>query len=509
MLGSTNAFLYPMVSSVNGKSGIVVLSPNDIEYDPSQTYEAGTVGAEIESLASQISNDGVFEQSPIENVAVASFNDGADNVPVRSLIVDITPQQNMNGYEHPWPAGGGNNKWNEVWEVGAIDSLGQNAESNMVIRSKDYNPILPQTTYYYFNGTGGYMFVSFYDTNQDFLSGVAVANNQTFTSVENAAYLRFMIDGTYGTTYKNDIAINYPASVTTYSPYANVCPISGWNEMNVYAEAEYDSQADPKATIPFVESAGIVFGGTHNVTTGKLSVAFAYIASYNGEAINEPWLSSMDVYEAGHTPTIGAQVVYPRTSAVEYALPPIVIKTLMGDNCIWADSGNINYLVYYLNSVNYINSENQRIASMIADNVENSMTVTQNYPLGALIAVVPNGGLYKTSRAITSGETLIVGTNCTKTSIDTEFNNKIKQILSNIALDYDPLYHYTEDDLCFHEGQLYICVDDTPSPAGQWDDTYWLTENLADVIALIMQYVRDINEQNTPITTAQIDSLYS
>lgn len=38
---------------------------------------------------------------------------------------------------------------------------------------------------------------------------------------------------TYGTTYQNDIAINYPATVTTYSPYSNECPISGWDGANV------------------------------------------------------------------------------------------------------------------------------------------------------------------------------------------------------------------------------------------------------------------------------------
>ena len=54
-----------------------------------------------------------------------------------------------------------------------------------------------------------------------------------------------------------------------------------------------------------------VYGGVLDVTNGKLTVTHANIASYNGESINEPWLSSMDTYVPNTTPTTGAQVVYP------------------------------------------------------------------------------------------------------------------------------------------------------------------------------------------------------
>ena len=85
---------------------------------------------------------------------------------------------------------------------------------------------------------------------------------------------------------------------------------------------------------------GTIYGGTLNVTTGKLTVTHASIASYAGEAINEPWLSSMDVYTAGGTPTTGAQVVYPLTTPTEVTLTPTEVVLFLGANNVWSNGGN-------------------------------------------------------------------------------------------------------------------------------------------------------------------------
>ena len=41
--------------------------------------------------------------------AFVSFTDGGDNVPVKDLTVNINPVQDLHGYDHPWPGGGGKN----------------------------------------------------------------------------------------------------------------------------------------------------------------------------------------------------------------------------------------------------------------------------------------------------------------------------------------------------------------------------------------------------------------
>ena len=86
----------------------------------------------------------------------------------------------------------------------------------------------------------------------------------------------------------------------------------------------------------------IVYGANIKPLTGELVVTHGYIASYDGETINKPWISSMDVYSAGATPTTGAQVVYPLTTPVTYQLTPTEIRSLLGINNVWADCGPVN-----------------------------------------------------------------------------------------------------------------------------------------------------------------------
>lgn len=92
------------------------------------------------------------------------------------------------------------------------------------------------------------------------------------------------------------------------------------------------------ATITFGQT---VYGGSVDFKTGKVTVTHANIASYNGETINEPWLSSIDEYVSGTTPTTGAQVVYPLTTPTELTLTPAELELLKGYNYITTNGNNI------------------------------------------------------------------------------------------------------------------------------------------------------------------------
>lgn len=82
---------------------------------------------------------------------------------------------------------------------------------------------------------------------------------------------------------------------------------------------------------------GTVYGGTYDFVSGTLRVTYANIASYNGETIGTPWLSSYEEYSIGATPTTGAQVVYPLASPQTYTLTPNVINSVLGLNYVWSD----------------------------------------------------------------------------------------------------------------------------------------------------------------------------
>lgn len=98
-------------------------------------------------------------------------------------------------------------------------------------------------------------------------------------------------------------------------------------------------------SVDWTTDAGTVYGGTVDVVTGVLTVDRANIASYNGEVINEPWLSSMDEYAPGATPTTGAQVVYKLATPLTYQLTAQEIGVLVGTNNVWSSSGDVSVTV--------------------------------------------------------------------------------------------------------------------------------------------------------------------
>ncbi len=122
----------------------------------------------------------------------------------------------------------------------------------------------------------------------------------------------------------------------------------------------------------------IVYGANIKPLTGELVVTHGYIASYDGETINKPWISSMDVYSAGATPTTGAQVVYPLTTPITYQLTPTEIRSLLGINNVWADCGAITELKYTRDLNLCINDIIARIEALEGASGSRSLSLSAN-----------------------------------------------------------------------------------------------------------------------------------
>ena len=135
---------------------------------------------------------------------------------------------------------------------------------------------------------------------------------------------------------------------TAWTPYSNICPISGRTGLSVYVSPTQDPDDATTYSVDWTSEAGTVYGGTVDVVTGVLTVDRANIASYNGEVINEPWLSSMNAYAAGTTPTTGAQVVYTLATPITYQLTPTQVELLIGQNNVWSDSNEAVTLTYVI-----------------------------------------------------------------------------------------------------------------------------------------------------------------
>ena len=166
----------------------------------------------------------------------------------------------------------------------------------------------------------------------------------TFANLPNASTanaketIRFVSNSSKTVQYFGKV--NQQGSTTLYYDE------SGVFEGSITAD-DFEAYQGNVYNITFPSSAGTVYGGEVDVTGGKLRVTDANIVSYNGETLPSTWLSSMDVYASGTTPTTGAQVVYKLATPIEYDLTPQQIQMLLGENNLWNDCNGDTEVTYY------------------------------------------------------------------------------------------------------------------------------------------------------------------
>ena len=273
--------------------------------------------------------------------AEASFIDGAEASLVECEI-GIVPTQDLHGYSKPWAGGANFNKFNEDTELGGLAwATGQPVAGNDRIRSATYSAVEPSTTYYlYADGEfTGSIFVFYYQSDYTFIS-YEEKKNTTLTTPSNAYYIKLVILNE--TSYTSGIALNKPSSETSYTPYSNICPISGHTDVTVTVASTSGGSGED-----YTVSLGTTYyGGNLDVTTGELEVTWGNIASYAGETLTGEWLSSLDEYSVLGTPTTGAQVVYELATPQTFTLTKEQIQTLLGQNYVRHDGGGTISLVY-------------------------------------------------------------------------------------------------------------------------------------------------------------------
>ena len=270
-----------------------------------------------------------------ESGSAVSFT-AADAAPVADLTAAIVPVQVLHGYDAPWAPGAGKNLLdpNEAETLKYVRSDGS-VMTTSGWSASGYIRVTAGSTYVLnIRNSGVTAYHAFYDANKEFVSSV-ISTTSPITIPSDASYIRLSMKTVEPGTAQFELG----SSATSFAPYSNICPISGWTECKVYRSGADTS--DPTIYTVTFGSAGTVYGGTLDVTTGTLTVTKANIASYNGETLPGAWISDRDVYAVGTTPTIGAQVVYDLAEPIVYNLTPVEIRTLVGQNTIWADTGDV------------------------------------------------------------------------------------------------------------------------------------------------------------------------
>ena len=178
---------------------------------------------------------------------IASFPDGADGVPMQSVVVTMEPVQDLHGYDHPWPAGGGKNLLpcnasvrettidGVAWKInddGSVSVSGTATAASTMRYAMD--------TEQRFNGNYKFYVFPGNISTSDFQGGVkigakwfSVYANGTKQNLADAdgtlseAWFQVREGKTVNATFYPMIYSAEESDPTAWTPYENLCPISG------------------------------------------------------------------------------------------------------------------------------------------------------------------------------------------------------------------------------------------------------------------------------------------
>lgn len=386
--------------------------------------------------------------------AIASFTDGADDLPLKSLIVDINPIQDLsNGDPSPeniCPISGwtsvdveqsGVNVWDEEWGLGIYSlSNGLPVPNASSIRGKNRIVAKPSTDYYCNNNN---MRVLYYDESDNYLgfvSGLGIKTTPT-----NCAYIRMYLGNDYGTTYNHDVCINYPSTDHDYHPY------TGRSITIQLGQTVYGGKLDVLSGVLTVTHKYATYDGSENwgiVATQRYAVLWGQDASAdnlddtqiaNWLVAGMQWYFMFGKFRVQNNGAICIgntidldnnvfkwadvtefkaylaqnpfQVCYRLATPITIQLTPNQVNSLYGQNNLWADSGDteVEYRADTKLFIERLTAPDS--ADMIADA---NITSGQYFMVG--------NSLYKATANIANGSAIVVGTNCIRKSLSEALN---------------------------------------------------------------------------------------
>lgn len=346
------------------------------------------------SVVSNLSDEyGGHVSGEIASFVTSSIND------ISSLKVTLNPIQDLHGYDHPWVGGAGKNLMENDEYTPPKDSNSHNVWVGDITGTYTFSIDKKQvTSVTYPDQAVGYVIVDGVVNYLLYSAGsITVTGNITTIRVFGSnAYAR--VNGTLG------LQLELGSTATEWTPYENICPISGWDSVEAYVSPTQSKEDGTTHTATFEET---VYGGTVDLVSGVLTVTHGYKvfdgsevwkASINADryylsldATTFPykWSSSPDavsnqyayygsapnpssvpdgmfylfrssstttIREIGvHDSTVGSlanlkarlgdnplTVCYELATPLTIQLDPQTITTLVGVNNVWADSGDVS-----------------------------------------------------------------------------------------------------------------------------------------------------------------------
>lgn len=178
-----------------------------------------------------------------------------------SVLVSIEPIQDLHGYDHPWPAGGGVNKLDAAYSESITQSKTFVFDAPLPVGAYTFSfqssDTSSQVTSYqlgiYKDTTGSYVFYDVYPSSK----------KKTFTTSETCSKIVLYSNNAYSesvgfTTVFSGLMIESGSSASSWEPYENICPISGRTGLSVYRRGKNLLNAATNVTGYYINSSGVI-----------------------------------------------------------------------------------------------------------------------------------------------------------------------------------------------------------------------------------------------------------
>lgn len=211
---------------------------------------------------------------------IATFTDSS-NLSMPKLEVSIEPVQDLHGYDSPWVGGAGKNKFDSDTVLSALTKNNNKyvgkpsyVADNYVISGGFKTNTRYTLSYKAYNNTStssNFRFIfSYTDETEEIIGGFVDTTTEKVivgTSAENKTISK--IKRNYGngvelTLY--DIQLEEGSTATTFAPYSNICPITGWDEANVVRTGKNLFDVSKATANSAINASGQVISGSYYVS---------------------------------------------------------------------------------------------------------------------------------------------------------------------------------------------------------------------------------------------------
>ena len=182
---------------------------------------------------------------------IVTITDGGNNLAVQSLKSSILPVQSLNGYEYPWAGGAGVNIYPECAISGTfggeITITQSGCKYTLTGTTTAYRQAISTDTIdltagtytlkIFFSGTAtNDIYVQLRSTDGVTTYGSNISNNGVFTlSSDTTVKPRIAISQNVVTNQTISVMlVSGSTAPSTFSPWENLCPITGWTQANVW-----------------------------------------------------------------------------------------------------------------------------------------------------------------------------------------------------------------------------------------------------------------------------------